>query len=118
MSSIVSRSPPVFGSVSHVNERRCMSMRLGTSTVFLRRAKLRRVRRASAAAKKRAEEGAEARPDKIAQISDALKRLPALTDPTLDDRVCGATSCSPGGCDYRLAIGHFTGKSAQLLKAD
>src|SRR5215469_1151337 len=81
MSSIVSRRPPLAGSVSQANERRCMSIRLGTSTVFFRRAKLRRVRRASAAAKKRlpsegeerAEEGAEARLAKIAQPSDALK---------------------------------------------
>ncbi len=43
---------PVAGSVSHANERRWMSMRLGTSTVFWRRAKVRRVRRASTAAKK------------------------------------------------------------------
>src|SRR2546422_7237515 len=81
MSSIVSRRPPLLGSVSQANDRRCMSMRLGTSTVLLRRAKLRRVRRASAAAKKRllrrgekrAEEGAEARAAKIAHASGALK---------------------------------------------
>src|SRR5205807_5877928 len=81
MSSIVSRRPPLLGSVSQANERRCMSIRLGTSRVFLRRAKLRRVRRASAEAKKttpsegvrRAQEGAEARLLKIAQTIGALK---------------------------------------------
>src|SRR5689334_21570933 len=102
MSSIVSRRPPLAGSVSQAKERRWMSIRLGTSTVFLRRAKLRRVRRASTAAKKatpsesvrRAEEGAEARLLKIAQASAALKGLPALTDPAPGHRVCkrGATA--------------------------
>src|ERR1700748_3005514 len=81
MSSIVSRRPPFSGAGSHKNERRWMSIRFGTSTVLLRRAKVRRVRRASAAAKKRllrrarkrAEERAEARLVKIAQAIDALK---------------------------------------------
>src|ERR1700730_6175935 len=81
MSSIVSRRPPVFGSVSQANERRWMSIRFGTSTVLLRRAKLRRDRRASTAAKKRllrrATDGQRrahgARPAKIAQVIGALK---------------------------------------------
>src|SRR5580692_4660589 len=51
MSSIVSRRPPFCGSVSHSNERRWISIRLGTSQDLFRRAKVRRVRRASAAAK-------------------------------------------------------------------
>src|SRR5439155_19385013 len=47
MSSIVSRSPPAWGSVSHSKDLRWMSIRLGTSRLFSRRAKLRRVRGAS-----------------------------------------------------------------------
>src|SRR5271170_6552738 len=98
MSSIVSRRPPVFGSVSHVNERRWISIRFGTSTDLGRRAKVRRVRRASTAAKKRllrrtmrrAEEGAEARPAKIAQTIGTLKWAANAHGPRpLDHRVCG-----------------------------
>ena len=51
----------------------------------------------------RAEEGAEARQRKIAQTIDALKGQPALTDPALDIRVCGAMPLRPDGCDYRPA---------------
>src|SRR5438132_772267 len=47
MSSIVSRRPPATGSVSHSNDLRWISMRLGTSRTLFRRAKLRRVRGAS-----------------------------------------------------------------------
>src|SRR5918998_797486 len=49
MSSIVSRSPPFSGSVSHSNERRWIAIRLGTSRTLFRRAKLRRTRGASTA---------------------------------------------------------------------
>src|SRR5919199_1063128 len=51
MSSMVSRRPPLSGSTSHANERFWMSIRFGTSRVLFRRAKLRRVRGASSAAK-------------------------------------------------------------------
>src|SRR6202011_618664 len=96
MSSIVSRRPPFWGSVSQAKDRRWMSIRLGTSTVLLRRAKLRRVRRASAAAKKttpsegerRAEEGAEARLLKIAQTIGALKWAASAHGPRPSHRVC------------------------------
>src|SRR5688500_15782950 len=50
-SSIVSRRPPLSVSTSHANERRWMSIRLGTSSVFSRRENERRVRAASARAK-------------------------------------------------------------------
>src|SRR3954447_7318972 len=49
MSSIVSRRPPLEGSVSQSKDLRWMSMRLGTSRTLSRRAKDRRTRRASAA---------------------------------------------------------------------
>src|SRR3954451_10838821 len=80
MSSIVSRSPPFSGSTSQSNDFFWMSIRLGTSRTLSRRAKLRRVRRASGEAKTATprgdvgEEGArqtpdleKARPAKIAQ---------------------------------------------------
>src|ERR1700754_2592470 len=51
MSSIVSRSPPFSGSVSHAKDVRWMSMRFGTSTGLDRRAKVRRVRVLSTEAK-------------------------------------------------------------------
>src|SRR6476646_10646780 len=43
MSLIVSRSPPCLGSVSSSKERRCMSIRWGTSSGFLSLEKLLRV---------------------------------------------------------------------------
>src|SRR6266487_4049001 len=43
MSSIVSRSPPFFGSVSSLKERRWISIRWGTSRGFCSREKLLRV---------------------------------------------------------------------------
>src|SRR6266487_4405853 len=43
MSSIVSRSPPFFGSVSSAKERRWISIRWGTSRGFCSREKLLRV---------------------------------------------------------------------------
>ena len=50
------------------------------------------------------EERPRARPANIAQTIDALKvGPPALTDPALDDRVCGVTSYFQGGCGYRPA---------------
>src|SRR3954452_23470535 len=79
MSSIVSRRPPFSVSVSQAKDLRWISMRLGTSRVFSRRAKLRRVRGASTAAtgapRDRAYTGAKrahkVRPAKIAQQADA-----------------------------------------------
>src|ERR687883_605471 len=51
MSSIVSRRPPASGLVSQANDLRWISIRLGTSRTFCRRAKLRRVRGACTVAK-------------------------------------------------------------------
>src|SRR5690349_3323086 len=99
MSSIVSRRPPVSGSVSQAKDFFWMSIRFGTSRAFERRAKLRRVRGASTGAKTatpRAVEseqrgGAKARPAKIAQgIAALCGGLSALTDPAREPRVCGA----------------------------
>src|ERR1700704_4544882 len=110
MSSIVSRRPPVFGSVSQANERRWMSIRFGTSTVLLRRAKLRRDRRASTAAKKRllrrATDGQrrahEARPAKIAHAIGALKGCRcSRTPPSTFAYV--ARRHTPDGYGYRPA---------------
>src|ERR1700731_795113 len=87
-----------------------MSIRLGTSTVLLRRAKLRRVRRASTAAKKttpsegerRAEEGAEGRPAKIANAIHALKGCQcSRTPPSTFAYV--ARRRTQDGCGYRPA---------------
>src|ERR1700683_113274 len=111
MSSIVSRRPPFWGSVSHRNERRWISMRFGTSTDLFRRAKVRRVRRASTAAKddsfRGRETGKSGRKRATSKDSTEHRRpqvgQPALTDPTPDHRVCGAVSVASGGCDYRPA---------------
>src|SRR4051795_12030901 len=51
MSSIVSRKPPPSGSTSQANDFFWMSMRLGTSIDWARRANVRRVRGASTEAK-------------------------------------------------------------------
>src|SRR5215468_5752899 len=83
MSSMVSRRPPVSGSTSQSNDLRWISMRLGTSRTLFRRAKLRRVLRASTRGKTATPRGVEggqsdggvrsqrARPSKIAQQDDA-----------------------------------------------
>src|SRR5829696_7964539 len=105
MSSIVSRRPPVSGSVSQAKDFFWMWIRLGTSRAFERRAKLRRVRGASTGAKTatpRAVESeqrgsAKARPAKIAHgIAALCGGRSALTDPALENRVCGAVSPSNG----------------------
>src|SRR4051812_8403823 len=96
MSSIVSRSPPLEGSTSQSKDRRWMSIRLGTSRGFCRRANERRTRVVSAAAKaatpqevengqirRRAPEPVQvqARPARIARRSDAPLGRSTLTDP-------------------------------------
>src|SRR3954466_15748670 len=104
MSSIVSRNPPLSVSTSQLKDFFWMSIRLGTSSTFSRRAKVRRVRGASRAAKtatpldgdlrrtygaadkQRRPGGAElgrtqARPSKIAQAdADPGAGRSALTD--------------------------------------
>src|SRR5205807_6614690 len=121
MSSIVSRRPPLAGSVSQAKDRRWMSMRLGTSRVLLRRAKLRRVRRASAEAKeatpsqgvKRTGDRAEARPLKIAQAIGALNRAASTHGPRPGDAyVARRRHC--GRLRLLASSRHFTGKSARL----
>src|SRR5215210_2741714 len=103
MSSIVSRSPPFSGSTSQLKDFFWMSMRLGTSSTFSRRAKLRRVRGASREAKTATPQvetcegrgsqtesrhrelslrGTQARPAKIAQGgTHPSEGHSALTDP-------------------------------------
>src|SRR4051794_21222372 len=90
MSSIVSRRPPAFGSVSQAKDLRWMSMRLGTSRTLSRRAKERRARDASTTATEatpredlnRAGQAQRVRPAKIAQqagaprTGDRLSRTP------------------------------------------
>src|SRR3954466_2511704 len=101
MSSIVSRRPPFSVSTSQAKDFFWMSIRLGTSRTLSRRAKFRRVRGASTAAKgatpqgtrRTAERGArvlpggiKARPSKIAQgQTDPCEGRSALTDPVLRD---------------------------------
>src|SRR5436190_20376115 len=53
MSSIVSRRPPVFGSVSHSKDLRWMAIKFGRSRTFSREANSLRWRGASTRAKKR-----------------------------------------------------------------
>src|ERR1700735_3679452 len=122
MSSIVSRSPPFSGSVSHKNERRWISMRLGTSTDLFRRAKVRRVRRASTAAKDDSFRGRETGKGgrNCATTEDSTDHprpqvgQPALTDPTLGDRVCGAASCCCGWLRLSASGWDCTGKKPIL----
>ena len=101
-------------STSHSNERRWISMRLGTSTVLFRRAKVRRVREASTRGKTATPSGVEKRtiwarfaPEKSAngQDSTAQRGPPrgrvSAHGPRPDPRVCGAGGVLLGGCDYR-----------------
>src|SRR5215210_1786468 len=97
MSSIVSRRPPFSVSTSQEKDFFWMSIRLGTSRTLSRRAKLRRVRGASTAAKTATPQGdrgrqergrgccrgnQKARPAKIAQGEpDPCEGRSALTDP-------------------------------------
>src|SRR3954447_9239884 len=96
MSSIVSRGPPPSVPTSQSNDRRWISIRLGTSRGFCRRANERRTRVVSAAAKaatpQEVENGqirrrgarsvqTEARLARIAQRSDAPLGRSTLTDP-------------------------------------
>src|SRR5215213_1182651 len=97
MSSIVSRRPPFSVSTSQAKDFFWISMRLGTSRTLSRRAKLRRVRGASTAAKTATPQGdrgrqergrgccrsnQKARPAKIAQGEpDPCEGRSALTDP-------------------------------------
>src|SRR5471030_2411583 len=99
MSSIVSRRPPVSGMVNHSNERRWMSMRLGTSSGLFRRAKLRRVRGTVTAAKMRLLRGREtdgrgresAVPGNLEERSCApLEAANAHGPRSPQHRVCGA----------------------------
>src|SRR5437588_4495386 len=91
MSSMVSRRPPDWGSVSQAKDLRWMSMRLGTSRTFSRRAKVRRARGASTAAtwatpqtgRDTAGGALRTTPTKIAQQADGpTQGRPTLTDPT------------------------------------
>src|SRR5688572_2626063 len=97
MSSMVSRSPPVSVSTSQEKDFFWMSIRLGTSRTFSRRAKLRRVRGAAKEAKTATPQGkreddrtaarvlscsTQARPAKIAQgKAYPCEGRSALTDP-------------------------------------
>src|SRR5204863_5095202 len=99
-----------------------MSIRLGTSTVLLRRAKLRRVRRASTAAKKRllrrARDGQRSAP-KSATSKDSTdyrrpEGQPTLTDPTLDDPRMWRGAMLSGWLRLLVSTGDFTGKSANV----
>src|SRR3954452_7061703 len=104
MSSMVSRRPPPSGSTSQSNDRRWMSMRLGTSRDVFRRAKERRARGAATLGKTATPQGVErsgqqgggalrgkARPSKIARGKAApAGGHSALTDPARSGRVCGA----------------------------
>src|SRR5918999_1014087 len=104
MSSIVSRSPPASGSTSQSNDRRWMSIRLGTSRDLFRRAKERRARGAATLGKTATPQGVEggqqggggALHGESATVQDSTARCrphggpSALTDPARSVRVCGA----------------------------
>src|SRR3954468_18510270 len=105
MSSMVSRRPPLSVSTSQAKDFFWMSMRFGTSSTLSRRAKLRRVRRASGEAKggdsSRGRLGGEGgvdwgadslrgptlksatRQDSTAVPSTPVRGRPTLTDPIL-----------------------------------
>src|SRR3954447_19324195 len=105
MSSVVSRRPPACAPTSQSNDRRWMSMRLGTSRDLFRRAKERRARGAATLGKTATPQGVErrtgqqgggalrgkARLSKIARGKAApAGGHSALTDPARSGRVCGA----------------------------
>src|SRR3954449_2988064 len=114
MSSMVSRRPPPSGSTSQSNDRRWMSIRLGTSRDLFRRAKERRSREAATLGKTATPQGVErtgqqgggalrgkARPSKIARSKAAPAGGPsALTDPTRSPAYVARHRCL-SGFDYR-----------------
>src|SRR3954452_13600771 len=123
MSSIVSRSPPPSGSTSQSKDRRWMSIRLGTSRGFCRRANERRTRVVSAAAKAATPQGvekgqvrrraldldgAEMRPTKIARRNDAPSGRSTLTDPARAPAYV-ARAPKEGGYGYRPTAGSVEG---------
>src|SRR4051795_412230 len=124
MSSIVSRRPPFSVSTSQAKDFFWISMRLGTSRTLSRRAKLRRVRGASTAAKTATPQGdrgrqergrgccrgnQKARPAKIAQGEpDPCEGRSALTDPVRLPLVCGEGGALDG-YDYRPTRGQSSG---------
>src|SRR3954471_21405135 len=140
MSSMVSRRPPASGSNTQSNDRRWMSIRLGTSRDLFRRAKERRARGAATLGKTATPQGVErsgqqgggalrgkARPSKIARGKAApAGGHSALTDPTRSGRVCGAAPVfewlrlladrgrvAPGGTSRHHALmSRFAGRSA------
>src|SRR3954452_16943156 len=114
MSSMVSRRPPPSGSTSQSNDRRWMSIRLGTSRDLFRRAKERRSREAATLGKTATPQGVErtgqqgggalrgkARPSKIARSKAApaggirLSRTPLAAAAYVARRRCLS------GFDYR-----------------
>ena len=113
------------GSVSHANERRWMSMRLGTSRALFRRAKLRRVRRASTAAKRRllggSRDGQRRRRGSATSKDSTGHRCPVQRAAGAHGPRPGRTayvarrSATVGGCDYRPAAA-FTGNRARLVE--
>src|ERR1700733_9754479 len=128
MSSIVSRRPPFCGSVSHSNERRWISIRLGTSHDLFRRAKVRRVRRASAAAKEDSFEerddttSAKQRKASATRQDSTRHRHPQVGSqrsrtPPPENRVCGAVSIPLRRLRLSASERDSTGKSADLLGA-
>src|SRR4051812_40370412 len=115
MSSMVSCSPPFSGSTNQSNDFFWMAMRFGTSSTLSRRAKVRRVRRASGEAKagrllgrevygicsERCAGSSKARPSNVAQeFPYPWAGGSALTDPVLGAPVCGGRPVADG-CDYR-----------------
>src|SRR5436190_5638381 len=83
MSSIVSRRPPVLGSVSQAKDFRWIAIRLGTSRTLSRRAKLRRVRGASTVAK------AAPRDERLQQEASGPRMNATSQDSTGDTSPCG-----------------------------
>src|SRR5215210_4136267 len=122
MSSIVSRRPPFWGSVSQAKDLRWISMRFGTSRTLSRRAKLRRVRGASTeatgATPRNVETGQagahEVRPAKIAQQAHAHPaRATGSHGPRPANRVCGAVRFWDG-CGYWPITGQCSRKIGDL----
>src|SRR3954468_3083972 len=113
MSSMVSRRPPFSVSVSHLNERRWMSIRLGTSRDLFRRANERRVRGTSTRGKTATPQGVGTDEEGGAFIAGqsatsqfstaaccALPRAFGAHGPRPAARVCGAGGVLSDGCDY------------------
>src|SRR3954454_18229646 len=115
MSSIVSRSPPLTGSVSSAKERRWMSIRCGTSGGFSRREKLLRVTGAAFERAKVGDSSGGQRDEYKARVNGSQGHRRA----TREKKTLGPPSLGPRrrGVDSRLSRAVFDPSACEPTSA-